>query len=55
MQPLTLDEIQRALDEAAHSGNFFLLSAIRRMASELRELRDQHATARFLQDITPSF
>lgn len=55
MQPLTFEEIERALEEASRSGNYFLLSAIKRMAWELRELRDQHATARFLQDLTPSF
>lgn len=55
MQPLSVDEITRAISEAERSGNYFLLSVIKRMAAELRELRDQHATARFLQDITPSF
>lgn len=55
MQPMTTDEIARALDEAARSGNFFLLSAIRRMAGELRELRDQHAMARFHQSLEPSY
>lgn len=54
MQPLTTDEIQRALDEAAHSGNYFLLNAIKRMAGELRELRDQQAMARFCHEIEPS-
>ncbi len=52
---MTTDEIARALEEAAHSGNFFLLSAVRRMAAELRELRDQHASSRFLQGLEPSF
>ena len=53
MQPLTVDEIQRAIDEASRSGNYFLLSAIKRMAWELRELRDRHANACFLQQLEP--
>ena len=55
MQPLTLDEIARAINEAQHSGNYFLLSVVKRMAWELNQLRDQHATSRFLQDLTPTF
>lgn len=54
-QPLTVDEIARAINAAERSGNYFLLAVVKRMAWELNELRDQHATARFLQDITPSF
>jgi hypothetical protein len=53
MQPLTVDEIARALDEAAHSGNYFLLAAIKRMAGELCQLRDQHANACFHQSLEP--
>lgn len=55
MQPLTIDEITRAIAEAERSGNYFLLSVIKRMAWELNQLRDQHATSRFLQDLTPTF
>ena len=54
MQPLTTQEIERALEESLRSGNYFLHTAIRRMAGELRELRDQHAMARFCQEIEPS-
>lgn len=53
MQPLTVDEIQRAIDEASRSGNFFLLSSIKRMAWELRELRDRYANSCFLQQLEP--
>jgi hypothetical protein len=53
MQPVTVDEIQRAIDEASRSGNFFLLYAIKRMAWELRELRDRHAASCFLQHLEP--
>lgn len=55
MQPLTVDEITRAISEAERSGNYLVLSVIKRMASELNQLRDQHATSRFLQDLTPTF
>ncbi len=53
MQPLSVDEIQRAIDEASRSGNYFLLSAIKRMAWELRESRDRYANACFLQELEP--
>lgn len=53
MQPLTIEEIDRAIGEAARSGNYFLLSAIKRMAWELRELRDRYANACFLQQLEP--
>jgi hypothetical protein len=53
MQPMTIEEIDRAIGEASRSGNYFLLSAIKRMAGELRELRDRHAIACFLQQLEP--
>jgi len=55
MQPLTVDEITRAIGEAERSGNYFILSVIKRMAWELNHLRDQNASSRFLQDLTPEF
>jgi hypothetical protein len=54
MNPMTLEEIQRALEESSRSGNYFLYNAVRRMAFELTELRDQHAMSRFTQEIEPS-
>jgi len=51
---MTTEDIQRALEESFRSGNYFLYNAIKRMAGELRELRDQQAMARFAQEIEPS-
>ena len=47
MTPLTEDELIRAIDEASRSGNYFLLNVVKRMASELRELRDQASMSCF--------
>jgi hypothetical protein len=50
-QPLTIEEIQRAVEESSRSGNYFLYNAIKSMADELRELRDQHAMSHFIQEL----
>lgn len=54
-EPLTLADIGKAKLRAEQLGDKWLASVVRQMANELRVLREQHASAAFVQGLEEQY